>query len=925
MIPNPLLGKPRLGKHYLGQSAALLTLAIALSACGQQSSSSVPGTPVAATPAGQAALKAALKDAPRATDIGKWFVELSGDPMALGTQSLSSQQATFRAQAQAQGIAYQEVASFHTLFNGFSVQASQLEVQRLSRLPGVVNVSRVQRVSIPDSPHQPDLLMPQLITAIGMTGADYAQNELGLTGKGVKVGIIDTGLDLTHPAFTGRVVTSKDFVGDAYNAASSDPAKTVPHPGPSVQDCAGHGTHVAGIVGGNDPSRNIKGVAPEVSFGIYRVFGCEGSVNDDVVLAAMEQAYKDGMQVVNMSLGSDYDGWSESVESRAASRMVKAGIVMSIAAGNAGATGQYSVGSPAGGDNVIAVASVDNVKLDLKTFTATSSPAPIGYNVPDGAPNATPGNTLPLTKLATSTTTTTDDGCTTAAGASPYAPNSLTGQAVLIRRGSCTFRSKVLNAQAAGAAAVLIFNNTAGFLSATLVSSDPKDTTPITVPVLGLQQSDGNALSTAVQAGAVSLTFNAGSQSFNNPTGNTLSSFSAYGMSPELELKPDLAAPGGLIRSAWPLALIASGVDTISGTSMAAPHVAGVAALLLQLRPGIAAKDMRDLLMNTAGARPFLNGSTVTTFNDYVQQQGAGMVNVPNAAAAVINGVSVTPGKLSLGESQTFAVRSKVLVLHNDGASHQRYTVSHIPALTLAGTTFVPKASTAAATVSVNGTSIDGGGTVTIDLAPYSSTELNVVVTPPAGAPDKSQYGGYIMLQSSTSANLQVPYSGFSGDYQSLQVLGDVAIGGSLYHFPLYENGNTGDDYENGQAAPLITYDFSTTKDSMGNTVFSAPMVFVNLAVQSRRLTEELLDGNGALVSTLGTENYLPRNKSNVLGATATDAFFNYGWDGKLADGSKAPNGNYKLRIRILKALGDENNAADTETYTSPVFAVKRP
>jgi len=915
--------RPRSSRFpHLGTGAALLTVAIALSACGQQGTST-PGTATSPSPARTAALKSALKGAPTARDTSKWFIELSGDPTAIGTQNVSSQQATFRAQALAQKIQYQEVASFHTLFNGFSVQASELAVQRLSRLPGVVNVSRVGTVSMPKDPVVPQSAEPRLITAIGMTGADYAQNELGLTGKGVKVGIIDTGLDLTHPAFTGRVVTSKDFVGDAYDAASTDPAKKIPHPGPSVQDCAGHGTHVAGIVGGNDPSRNIKGVAPDVSYGIYRVFGCEGSVDDDVVLAAMEQAYKDGMQVVNMSLGSDYDGWSESVESRAASRMVKAGIVMSIAAGNAGANGQYTLGSPAGGDNVMAVASVDNVKLLLNTFTASTSPNPVGYIAVEGAPEATSGTTVPLTKLSTSTSTTTNDGCSTTAGANPYAPNSLAGQAVLIRRGTCSFRSKVLNAQAAGASAVLIYNNTFGYVTPSLSSTSASDTATINIPVLGLQASDGSALSAAIQAGTVNITFNSGTQSFDNPTGNTLSSFSSYGMSPELELKPDLAAPGGEIRSAWPLSLIASGVNTISGTSMAAPHAAGVAALLLQFKPTLQAKDMRSLLMNTSVPRLFLNGGTVTSFNDYVQQQGAGMINVPAAAAAITNGVSVTPSKLSLGASTTFGARSEVLVLHNDGDAAQTYQVSHVPALTLAGTTFAPKASTAAATMTINGSGVDGAA-LSVTVAAHSSLELNVVVNPPAGAPDKSQYGGYIVLQNSTSGSLRVPYAGFAGNYQSVQVLGDVAIGSDLYDFPLYEDGNTGTDYEASQTAPLIKYTFGTTTAADGSTINSAPSVLVNFAQQSRRVTFELLDEPGNVVSTLETDNYFIRNASNVYSG-GTSAFYTFGWDGTLADGTKAPNGNYKLRVRVLKALGNENNPADTETYTSPLFAVARP
>src|SRR5262249_7206316 len=143
-----------------------------------------------------------------------------------------------------------------------------------------------------------------LVTAIKMTGADVAQNELGLTGRGVRVAVMDTGVDFDHPDLGGcfgpgcRVDKGFDLVGDAFNANDPNP---IIKPDPIPDDCNGHGTHVAGIIGANG---GIKGVAPGVTFHAYRVFGCEGATTSDIMLAAMELVHEDGADVLNMSIGA---------------------------------------------------------------------------------------------------------------------------------------------------------------------------------------------------------------------------------------------------------------------------------------------------------------------------------------------------------------------------------------------------------------------------------------------------------------------------------------------------------------------------------------------------------------------------------------------------------------------------------------------
>ncbi|EYB67380.1 peptidase S8/S53 subtilisin kexin sedolisin [Deinococcus phoenicis] len=884
------------------KTLALLSLSLVLGACGQN-----VATPTTAG-TGQGVT---LPDALRAANIapGKWFVELAGDPTALGAQSIGGQQASFRAQAQSLGIKYQEVASYSTLFNGFSVVATQAEMNRISRMPGVLGVYPVRRVELPRTElNQQPLLAPEMFYAKGMTGADIAQNELGLTGKGVKVGVIDSGIDVDHPAFRGRIVAGYDFVGDDYGKDG----KYVPVPDDNPDDCGGHGTHVAGIIGGNDPSntRNgvgFKGVAPDVSFGAYRIFGCSGSSYDDVILAAMERSVQDGMQVVNMSLGSAFDDWAETPLAKAGNRMVKRGVVLVASAGNSGADGQYSMGGPTMGDNVISVASVDNVKIELDSFTLTGG-TKIGFYAATGSPEPKTGTTLPITKGPNSSTTVTNDGC------DPYAENSLTGKAVLIRRGTCSFYIKASNAQKAGAAAVILYNNAAGYINPT-VAGDP----PITIPVVSVSDTDGAKIDSLIASG-VSVTFDGGKIAIANPTGNASSSFSSFGMSAELELKPDIGAPGGNIYSTYPLNKEdGSGYAVLSGTSMASPHVAGAAALLLQAYPNTQAKDMRGVLMNTANLRWYLNGSTlVEGLPDYVQRQGAGMVDIVNAYT---NTVRATPNKLSLGESDTFTTRSKVVVLKNTGAKREVYTAYNYPALTVGGTTLAPKPVQSYATMTINGQDANAGVQVVVE--PFSEVELNVVVTPPAGAPDKSQYGGYVYLESGTSPNIVVPYSGFKGDYQKMASFGDLYNNGKLYGAaPMLGDDVAGVDYPKGVTlSEMPDYTFK-----MVGKYMDAPYLIANFAHQIRKLTFELLDANGAVIDTLSQNEYLGRHCTNDLAKVSAtcDAYNLFDWDGKLSNGSEAPAGVYQLRLKALKPLGDESNTAHTEIYTSQKFKVVR-
>ncbi|MFY9511354.1 MAG: S8 family serine peptidase, partial [Rubrivivax sp.] len=387
-----------------------------------------------------------------------WFVELAGSPVADGTAlaAVRAEKAAFRRDAGAAGVRFRERREFNTLFNGFSIEvdaANRLKLARLKGVKAMYPVETVQRPVVTSEASSPDM-----VAALSLTGADIAQNQLGLSGKGVKVAIVDTGIDIDHPAFGGtgtngttafpsaRVIAGYDLVGDAYNSSGTGDA-LVPVPDANPDDCAGHGTHVAGIVGAN--GGGVKGVAPQAQLMAYRVFGCTGTTDSDIIVEALERAYADGAQVINQSLGSGRQ-WPQYPTAQASSRLVNKGVIMVASIGNNGPGGSspdglFAAGAPGVGDKVIGVASFDNAQ---RSFTVAGTP--YGYNSATGSPAAPSSGSIVMAKSGT--TTTADDLCT-ARPAGTWA-----GEAVLVRRGTCSFYIKAINAQNAGAGAAVLYN-----------------------------------------------------------------------------------------------------------------------------------------------------------------------------------------------------------------------------------------------------------------------------------------------------------------------------------------------------------------------------------------------------------------------------------------------------------------------------------
>ena len=812
-----------------------------------------------------------------------YFVELKGSAAA------------FRTEAKAEGLQYSERFAYGRLFNGLSIKVGKGQLNTLQGLSSVKATYPVLRAEL-----EP-VSTPDLATAVVMTGADLA-NSSGFTGTGVKVAVMDTGIDYDHADLggdgttrsnssvfpTARVIAGHDFVGDAFNADPNSAAfNPTPSPDAFPDDCNGHGTHVSGIVGANG---TVKGVAPDVTFGAYRVFGCEGSTTADIMLAAMERALADGMHILNMSIGSAFQTWPQYPTAAGADALVDAGMVVVTSIGNSGVDGLYSASAPGVGNKVIGTASYDNSHINALTFNTSG-----GRQVPYLTITTTDD---PPTSGTTPEVVYVGRGCPGAGLTPPGADDAYlanpAGKVALIDRGACTFAAKYDRAVAAGAVDVVIANNVAGIFAGGGVVGQPG------ISAVGISLADGNALRSEISAGPTTLTWTANRVNAVNPTGGLISSFSSYGLNAELTLKPDIGAPGGLIRSTWPLEKGAHAI--VSGTSMASPHVAGAAALLRQARPTLAASEFRAILQNSADPKNW-SGNPGLGFLEFVHRQGAGMVDVDDS---ILSTTTVTPSKISLGEGEG---GTATLSIRNNSASAQTYTMSHAPALNTAPNANSPFAfgvqtGFAGVTFAPSSVTVPAGGTGTVVAA----------ITANPGIAQQSQYGGYLRATTGGGQVYSVPYAGLKGDYQSIVVLHPTANG-----FPWLAK-LVGPNFVNQPAGATYTlvggdipYFLAHFRHQARSAVFSVVHAATGLPVEPE-------------FPALITEDYLPRNSTS-------GAFFAWSWDGKLVFKDKkgkqhrraAPDGQYKVKLTVLKALGDPANPAHTETWTSPTITIDRP
>ena len=332
-----------------------------------------------------------------------WFVEFASPPQARGGNAAAqaTERRAMQAEARAKGAQFEQRRDFGTLWNGISVRA---DADSIAAIAASRHVTAVYPVAVIDAP-EPTEVSPALASALSMTGADTAQSELGYTGDGLSVAIIDTGIDYNHPDLGGtgddsvrieansrddrrmdhpRITHGWDYVGSEFNPADPN-APTDPAPDPDPRDTQGHGTHVAGITGADAASEDgVTGVAPGVTFGAYKVFG-PGSTTSEVIVDALEDAYEDGFDIVNMSLGAAF-AWGQDYPTTASSNELAAnGVVVVNSAGNSGGDGAWTLSAPANAHDIISVASADNTEQQTNVFEVDQLDEPIPYLELSGA------------------------------------------------------------------------------------------------------------------------------------------------------------------------------------------------------------------------------------------------------------------------------------------------------------------------------------------------------------------------------------------------------------------------------------------------------------------------------------------------------------------------------------------------------------
>ena len=742
------------------------------------------------------------------------------------------------------GASAQVEHEYGNVMSGFALKAPVGALDAIRRAPGVraaflEREGRVSDVATPDAEggiesSQTGGQDPANLSAHLMMHIDQVAQK----GEGKVIAVIDTGVDMTHPAFTGelagtppltpqKVAAMTSQLGEgktgvfvsqkfpfAYDYADGDndasPAKT-PY--------GSHGTHVAGIAAGN--ADKIVGTAPNTQVIVAKVTRSEDdALLDSALLASLDDMLVLHPDVINLSLGwtAGMDSEADSVYATVYKKLQEAGITVNAASGNAFSTGYGNnsgkglpyasdpdssvMDEPATYSSVVAVASVENALL-RNAFTVNGKD--IGYQRARGLNGE---KVAFFSDLPAGTYEYVDAGFASeedAAALKAKYPDGLAGKIALVSRGNMTYQKKVENLYDLKPAGIVVYNNVSvgSLIAMNLTTQD--------MPAAFISQADGQAM---LDAPEHKLSISEG-QVLPQSTVYEASEFSAWGVSPDLRLKPEIAAPGGEVFSSIP----DGAYEQSSGTSMATPQMAGVSTIVLQrvqsdpLFASMSARQKADVVQNLimGTARPLTDAAQTTGALYSPRKQGAGLVDALAATTSsvyptVVGAPEQSRPKADLGDGTkgwhfdvtlhnlsgvpaTYELSSQALSEIVDGGfftQHSSDWRGRGVEITYSG---AASASAEGATVTVPAS---GEATVGIDVTPGSEFASYVA----DNAPNGTFLDGFVRFASKTEGqpDLAVPYLGFYGDWGKAPIFDALASeGGAHTRASAIVNGKTGD------------------------------------------------------------------------------------------------------------------------------------
>ena len=666
-------------------SSCIHRLAVAATVAAIAISAGFTGNTALAAAGGNSADNAATSRAP--LDTGSALVQLKGDPLSTYVKTrppqgkkidfdsatvkayraqLSALHNDFKAWLRANAPRAKVTSDFDLSLNAVAVELNGESLATIAAAP-LVQRAEYQglyyRVTAAETADDPDL---RLISAGAAWGGGGAANA----GAGIKVAVIDSGIDYTHPCFSDAGYAAQTQIGDRRFTNNKVIAAKVFNMRAGVRGYTpeaidSHGTHVAGTIAcnygtvasvdGTPIPHGISGVAPRALLGNYNIFPADlANARSEDILNAMDAAYTDGFDVANMSIGGGAAGIQD-LTTIAVDNLDRANMVIAVAAGNSG-PGHYTIESPGSAARALTAGAASVGHLIATPVTVASVTAA-----------ATPGEfatvssdlTAPLA-VVTEAPTNAVTGLSTACG--PLSAN-LAGTIALISRGTCTFSTKIRNAQAAGAVAVLVSNNVAG--DALTMGSDGTANQP-TVPAYNVSLNDGAALKTH---DGETTTISATDAYIVTGNDDFMADFSGQGPTDvDFRVKPDVVAPGVHVLSSIPMSYCSGSpcFAFFQGTSMATPHLAGSAAVVRQQHPTWTAAQVRSAIVNTADQNVLKKSGTPSiTLEQDVNIIGAGRENLLAAVSAV---VQLDPVSVSFGAVPSGSGRSDTRIVTLSGA-----------------------------------------------------------------------------------------------------------------------------------------------------------------------------------------------------------------------------------------------------------------